>query len=123
MNYEAELKRIEKEEARLARRKKTLAAKLEQNAEEDTKLESIFQNSGYKTPKALIKALSLKYGVAAVAGDDLAKTRKRTRITAELRDSIKAEVNAGTSMNAASKKFEISYAVVTKIMKGDYDKL
>jgi len=123
MNYEAELKRIEKEEARLARRKKTLAAKLEQNAEEDAKLESIFQNSGYKTPKALIKALSFKYGVAAAAGDELVKTRKRTRITAELRDSIKAEVNSGTSMNAASKKFGISYAVVTKIMKGDYDKL
>jgi hypothetical protein len=121
MNYEAELKQIEKEEARLARRKKMLASKLEENAEQDAKLQKIFEESGYKTPRALVKALSVKFGVNM--SSDMSKPRKRTRVTADLRNAIKAEVEKGTSMNAASKQFELSYAVVTKIMKGDYDNL
>jgi len=49
--------------------------------------------------------------------------RTRTRITAELRDAVKNEVNAGNTKMSVSKKFGISYVVVGKITKGDYDHL
>lgn len=48
---------------------------------------------------------------------------KPTTITANLRDTIKADVNSGQSMNAVSKQRKISHIVVAKIMKGSYDHL
>ena len=127
MNISQELKTIEKEEARLAKMKKSLLAKKKEEEAEAAKLDTLVKNSGYATPKALVEALIEKYGIRLTAkrGPKPGATRKRTRtkVTKELRDAIKKDVKGGVSMNAASKTHNISYVVVSKIMKGAYDKL
>ena len=49
--------------------------------------------------------------------------RKRTKITAEVRDKVKAILAKGNSMNAVSKQLAISYIVIKKISDGVYDKV
>ncbi len=125
MKLKEEIKQIEKEEARLARKKEALEVKMKKEAELDKKLDDLFKKSGFKTPRALIKALMNKYGVRvnATAASNGNRTRKRTKITPELRDEIKKKVKGGQSMNSVSKEYSISYAVISKIAKGNYDKL
>ena len=125
-NYDIEeqLKQLEQQEASLAQRKAELEAEKQRRSELDKRLDEIVQNSGYRTARDLAQALISKYGlrmakVASLSGEK--QRRKRTRITAELRDGIKKMVNGGTSMNAVSKQQNLSYTVVAKIMKGNYD--
>lgn len=125
MSIAEELKELKKEEARLAKKKKALLDKKKVEEEQEAKLEALVKNSGFPSAKALVEALIEKYNIrtgkrkAAPA----AKKRTRTTVTKELRDAVKKEVKGGTSMNAASKQFGISYVVVSKIVKGAYDKL
>lgn len=124
VNLVEEYKALEKEEQKLAKRKESLAQKIEAEKQEDEKLEEVFQQSGFPTPRALVKALMIKYGVKVTGSVANGKPRKRTRITSELRDTIKQEVlDEGRSKNSVSKTHEISYAVVSKIVNGDYDHL
>ncbi len=118
-----ELRLIEKEEARLARQKEKLQAKIKQNKEGEKKLEELFTRSGYSTPRALVKALMVKYGVRLSGSAAQGKKRRRTKVTPELRDAIKKELKAGTPKSTISREREISYAVVTKIDTGGYDRL
>ena len=125
-NYDIEeqLKQLEQQEASLAQRKAELEAEKQRRSELDKRLDEIVQNSGYRTARDLAQALISKYGlrmakVASLSGEK--QRRKRTRITAELRDGIKKMVNGGTSMNAVSKQQNLSYTVVAKIIKGNYD--
>ena len=125
-----EIKKIEKEEAKLAKMKAKLEAEIKKVQEKDKKLEGFMQKSGFKDPRALVKALIAKYnlrgfGAASAAGKVKKKgeRRKRTKVTAKLRDDIRKSVKAGTSMNQASKDFNISYAVVQKVTAGKYDNL
>ncbi len=61
---------------------------------------------------------------AAKASAAPAKARRKpTKITAGLRDTVLKALNGGMSKNAASKKFALSYAVVTKMEKGVYRSL
>lgn len=121
-DIQEELKLIEKERARLAEKEKELQEKLEAQAEAEKRLQSIFEQSGYPTPRALIIALMKKYGVR-VTGSATEGRRKRTTITAEIRDEVKGVVSGGLSKNQASKKLEISYLVINKIIDGKYDHL
>lgn len=91
----------------------------------EAKLDSLVKSSGFPSAKALVEALIDKYNLrlSRKKGGSTAKKRTRTTVTKELRDAVKKEVKGGTSMNAASKQFGISYVVVSKIMKGSYDKL
>jgi len=139
MRIKEELKIIEREQARLAKRKQALAVKLEEAKKAEKKLDELVKKSGFKNPRDLILALMDKYGIsrisvkgatkAAAAADKPAKKagkttrRKRTKVTAELRDSIKQALAAGESKNAVSKQFNISYIVVGKVAKGAYDEL
>ena len=118
-----ELRFIEKEEARLARQKEKLHAKIQENKEGEKKLEELFAKSGYSTPRALIKALMVKYEVRITGSAAQGKRRKRTTVTPELRDAIKQDLQAGTRKSDISRQREISYAVVTKIDQGGYDHL
>ncbi len=120
-----QIRKIEKEEARLARKKKAISEKMKRATELDKKLDQIVKNSGFKNARELIKALSERFNVRMGAKGTAAggSRRKRTRMTPELRDDIKKDLKAGTSMNATSKKFNISYAVVVKVKNGAYDKL
>ncbi len=122
--YKKRIRDIEKEEERLARKKKSILEEEKRLQQENAKLDSLVKQSGFGTPKALVEAVIARYGVKLSPRTKSGATRrKRTKITPQLRDSIKKTVKGGSSMNQVSKDFQISYAVVAKIMKGDYDKL
>ncbi len=123
MNIKRQLKHIEKAQADLAEKKRLLMDQEKELARLNTKLEELFKQSGYSSPKDLIEALAKKYRIKSYLPAPLRKRRKRTRITAELRDTIRRDIESGTSMNAVSKQYIISYAVVVKIMRGAYDHL
>lgn len=123
-DIEEQLRQLEQQEATLAQRKAELEAEKQRRLELDKRLDEIVQNSGYRNARDLAQALISKYGLrlakaSALPGEK--QRRKRTRITAELRDSIKKMVDGGASMNAVSKQQNISYTVVAKIVKGHYD--
>jgi multidrug efflux pump subunit AcrA (membrane-fusion protein) len=125
-DIEEQLKQLQQQEANIAQRKAELEAEMQRRSDLDKRLDEIVKNSGYTSPRDLAQALISKYGLrlaraAAITGEK--QRRKRTRITAELRDNIKKLVNDGTSMNAVSKQQNISYTVVAKIIKGHYDKV
>ncbi|MDR0428614.1 MAG: hypothetical protein LBG86_01095 [Puniceicoccales bacterium] len=115
------MKHLEKETARITRRKEELMRLQREEILREERLGEIFSNSGYATPLALVEALIRKYSIKVTGENEFLRKRKRTRVTAHLRDSIKEECGAGLSMNRASKKFRISYAVVVKILNGKYD--
>jgi F0F1-type ATP synthase alpha subunit len=126
-DIEEQLRQLEQQEATLAQRKAELEAEKQRRLELDKRLDEIVQNSGYRNARDLAQALISKYGLrlakaSAIPGEK--QRRKRTRITAELRDSIKKMVNEqNMSMNAVSKQQNISYTVVAKIVKGHYDSI
>lgn len=127
-NIEDALRQIEKEQARLLEQRKALELQLKEKEKEGQKLEELFQKSGFATPRALVAALVEKYNIRAIgpgaAAPAAGKTRrKRTKVTAELRDDVRSKVNGGLSKNKASQEFGISYLVVNKIMDGSYDNL
>jgi hypothetical protein len=125
-DIEEQLRQLEQQEATLAQRKAELEAEKQRRVELDKRLDEIVQNSGYRNARDLAQALISKYGLRLAKANALPgekQRRKRTRITAELRDSIKKMVADGTSMNAVSKQQNISYTVVAKIIKGHYDKV
>jgi len=122
INIAEELKNLDKEQELLKKRREELQEKLEAQAEERKKLEAVYENSGFPSPRALIKALMVHYGVKVTGAAAEGKRRKRTKVTPELVAQVKAAVNEeGLSKNQAAKRFEISYAVVTKMITGGYD--
>ena len=123
-DLEEQLKALEKERIRLEEKKKALQEQIEQNAESEKKLQDLFENSGFPTPRALVVALMEKYNLRLTgAPKEKEGRRKRTKVTAQLREEIREAVKGGLSKNQASKKFDVSYLVVNKIMGGEYDKL
>lgn len=133
MNIAQQLKVIEKQKKQLQQQEKLLREQAKAGKARDQKLEQLVKDSGFKTPKELVQALIEKYkismrgrrkGSTNAASSDKSKPRRtRTRITSELRDAVKKEFEAGTSMNAIAKERKISYVVITKICKGQYDHL
>lgn len=136
MDITRQLKNIEKQKKQLLQQEKQLREQAKADKARDQKLEQLVKDSGFKTPKELVQALIEKYKVslrgrrkgsvntagtraAAAAG----QKRTRTRITPELRDEIKKEHKGGATMNAIAKERKISYVVVSKICKGQYDHL
>jgi hypothetical protein len=117
MNIQEQIKELEKQQAAILRKKAALEAKAQEVSELDKKLDDIVNNSGFKTPKALISALVAKYGKEKVGGI------KRARITAEVRDAVKSKIAAGMKKVTVAKEVGISYPAVMKIAKGDYDNL
>lgn len=132
MDITDQLKELEKREQQLAEQKQRLIAQQEEAKAESEKLERLFNESGYDSPRALVIALMDKFNVRATglskrssssAGTTSTGRRRRTKVTPELRDEIKQIVNDGRSMNSVAKERGISYAVVNKICKGGYDHL
>jgi hypothetical protein len=120
-----ELKQLEKEEARIAKKKEALAARLEKAQEQEKYLDELVEKSGFENPRELVFALVAKYGlkVPGIPGPKGRKVRTRTRITRDLRDHIKSEVQKNGSKNSVSKEMNISYAVISKVVNGEYDHL
>lgn len=127
MDIKNKLKDLEKAEAKLARQKKELLAAKKDMEAREKKLEALVKESGFKTPKELVEALVEKYNIRLGAKrgpkPGSGKRRTRTRMTAALRDDIKKEIKEGKSMNAIAKERGISYVVIAKVKKGEYDKL
>jgi len=125
INIEKKLKELENEEKKLAEKKRVLMEEQKQLEAKQKKLEELFEKSGYSTPKELVEDLIVKYAirVGSLGGGEAQPKRTRTRITAALRDAVKADINAGNTKVSVSKKHGISYVVVGKIAKGDYDNL
>jgi hypothetical protein len=143
MSKQNELKELEKLASRIAKKKAKLEAQVKAEKETAKWYDQVLKESGFKRPKDFIKALMEHFGMRTVslakakrgpgrpakaATKPKAKTkstgrRKRTKITAELRDKVKASLEKGASKNAAAKSFGISYLVVKKIEDGAYDTL
>lgn len=124
MSIDVELKRIAKEEAQLAKQKKALVEQQKAAKAAGAKLDTLCKQSGYASPRELVEALIEKYGlrISRKRASGPAGRRKRTKITPQLRDTVKTRLKK-ESMNRVSKDLEISYAVIAKIAKGHYDKL
>ncbi|MDR3117505.1 MAG: hypothetical protein LBT98_02960 [Puniceicoccales bacterium] len=122
MNLEDELKNLDREVERIARRKKELLLRQEA-AQKAKSLDVIYEESGYASPQDLVEALIRRFGLSVTGENLLRRKRRRTRVTAGLRDSIRQDCAAGFSKNRASKKYNISYAVVSKVLTGNYDHL
>ncbi len=126
MSIDQKLKALAEKEKQLAKEKKQLVEKQKKLKVAEAKLETLFKQSGYDTPKDLVEALIDKYKVRLYRKRATEKSstgrRKRTKITAELRDQVKGKLK-NTSMNKVSKEMEISYAVIAKIANGTYDHL
>lgn len=139
-----ELKELEKLQKRITKKKLRLEEQMKADQETAKWYDQVLKESGFKRPKDFVKALMEHFGMrtvslskgkrgpgrppkAASAGSakkgKTAGRRKRTTITADLRDKVKKAIADGTSKNAVAKQFKISYPVVKKIETGAYDKL
>jgi hypothetical protein len=141
MNKEKELKELEKMANQIAKKKAKLEAQMKADKETAKWYDQVLKESGFKRPKDFMKALMEHFGMRTVSlakakrgpGRPLKPTvktksktttrRKRTKVTEDLRDKVKASLAKGNSKNAAAKSFGISYIVIKKIEDGAYDKM
>ncbi len=123
MNISAQLRQLERTGTRIAVLKKRLLDEARIRKTVASRLECLVRASGLE-PRDLVFALVDHYKIR-LAGrrKNQNRRRRRTTITAELRDAVKNKVNGGVSMNRTAKEFGISYAVVIKMMRGHYDRL
>ena len=141
MNKQKELKELEKLANRIAKKKARLEAQVQAEKETAKWYDQVLKESGFKRPRDFVKALMGHFNIRTVS---LAKTgrgpgrppktakkpqarttgrRKRTKVTAELRDKVLGYLEKGNSKNAAARHFGISYIVIKKIEDGAYAKL
>lgn len=123
-----ELEEIEKYQQQLEQKKVALQQRLQKEAELEMKLDEIVEQSGYDSARSLVLALVRKFNLRLSAintpEEAPAKTRRsRTLITPELRDAIRQDAAEGKKKLAISRDRDVSYSVVNKVFKGDYDHL
>jgi len=123
MNVEQQLKALQQDEARLARKKERLMAQLEEQREAQKHLDALLEKSGYKNAKALIQALASRYNIDLGKAGGHSGRRARARMDAATRDKVKRAASGGKSAYAVSKEMGISYPVVRKVIDGGYDHL
>jgi hypothetical protein len=122
MNITAQLRLLERTGIRIAKLKKGLLDEARARKTMEARLECLVRASGLP-PRDLVFALVDHYKVRLAGRRKNQGRRRRTTITAELRDAVKNKVNGGVSMNRTAREFGISYAVVIKMMRGHYDRL
>ena len=123
MNIQQQLKSLGRKKAKLEKIAKNLLAQARAQKSLEAKLEGMVKEVGIPA-RDLVFALVEKFGVRLAGRRKGSRgRRKRTKITAELRDAVKKSLKSGMSMNAASKKFGISYMVVMKVKSGHYNKV
>lgn len=131
IDISSEIKRLDVEQAKLAKVKAKLLKEAKKQEAVDAKLDKLVKSSGFKTPRELVDALVSKYGLRGVRGGKakaakpgkVKARRKKTKVTAALRDAIKADFKAKAGPSAICRKHGVSYAVVANVKKGAYDKL
>lgn len=143
---EAQLKKVTKEQERLAKEKAALEAKIAEKAAQAEQFNEMKMAAGFRRPKDFIKALMEHFGVMEMkldipeemeATERVTRKRaarktakkaakgsgKRIRVTAELRDRVKAALAEGTGRMKVGREVGVSYPVVKKIAEGGYDNL
>lgn len=149
MSKQNELKELEKLVTRISKKKAKLEAQVKAEKETSKWYDQVLKESGFKRPKDFVKALMEHFGMRTVSlakakrqpgrpAKTAAKTaakpkgkakagsagrRKRTKITPDLRDKVKASLGKGVSRNATAKSAGISYPIVKKIEDGAYDSI
>lgn len=123
-----EIKRLEAETAKLEKQKAELLRKQEEEEQRLKQLDQIVENSGFESAKQLIEALMARYRISpsqlsrkGTAGGGSGRTR--TKVTADLRDRIRADLATGMSKTAVGAKHGVSYLVVRGVETGKYDHL
>jgi len=127
MDYDQQLKEIEKEQQKLEERRQQLEAERREREERLARLEPIVQQSGM-SPQDLVEALIEKYNItlsrgSRKSGGGTGERRSRTTMTAELRDKIKHDLGAGRSKAVIQREHGVSYPVVQKVERGLYDSI
>jgi hypothetical protein len=122
MNFQARLRSLERAKARLRDQEAALRKQAEAAQKLGARLEVLVRESGM-APRDLVFALVEQFEVRLAGRRKGVTRRRRTRITVELRDTLKKAVAGGASKLATAKKFRVSYAVVTKAVEGCYDAL
>lgn len=132
MRIQTRIKDLEQMEAAIKKEKEALLVAGRKQKAARSKLRGLLKQSDFDKPRDLVEALieefslrgfSSKKRKAASAGKTVGGRRRRTKVTPEIRDMVKNAVKGGASKNAVSKDTNISYAVITKIVEGKYDKL
>lgn len=121
MDFQTALEQLQQEKDRLEAKRLALIEKSKLLEVEGERLDALFKQSGYSTPRALINALIVRYRVQPSINDPEMGRRRHIRVTEALRDLIKADIRGGMTMAKASRHHRLSYAVVSRIAKGMYD--
>lgn len=128
-----ELKELERLEQQLADKR----AKLEEQAKAEAELsqwyDGVLSESGHTQPRELIKSMMRHFGLRTVSlagvrsegsqGSQTSGKRHRTKMTAGLRDAIKSELAGGAKKSQIIRQHNVSFAVVKKVLAGEYDSL
>ncbi|NBD37964.1 MAG: hypothetical protein GVY10_05285 [Verrucomicrobia bacterium] len=137
-----EIKKLERQANQIAKKKKLLEEQVQAEKELSKWYDQVLKESGFKRPRDFIKAAMQHFGIRKVSlakagssgpASGSAKTsgkstasgakRSRTKVTASLRDDVKAALSKGETKNSVKERFGISYPVVKKIADGGYDSL
>lgn len=129
----SELKELEKEMARIQRRRARLEERLKAKEEASKWYSEIYAESGCKTPRSFLKALMAHFGINSVSldsgsgaagpegsGGGKRGRKPRTPITPDVIRDVK-EFLKTASMNQAAVKFGVSNPTIRKIRDGFYD--
>jgi len=112
---------IDKKIAEAEKLMKELQKQKEASAINTKILDKVYKDSNYNSPADLISDLLKHFKVNKYKDLKTSDRRPPTRVTKEIRDSIKKEFKNGTSKLALKKKYNISWVIVANIIKGDYD--
>jgi hypothetical protein len=122
----SELKELEKLATKIAKKKAKLEQQLAADKEQAKWYDEMLKESGFKSPRALLKAMMEHFGIRTVS---LVKAKgnrgpgRPPKAAAKAPATKRKRTKVGLSKNAASRKFGISYVVIKKIVDGGYDKL
>jgi hypothetical protein len=128
-NAERELAELERQAEQLKERRLALEKAAEEELARQEKLDALLKTENpYPTPRALVLGLIERFDIApeSLGGKDsesLKSGQGRVRMTAELRDRIKAEKDNHKTLTSLQKAFGLSYPVVKGVLDGKYDKL
>lgn len=127
-----QLKELEREQQRLAKLKETLEKDLKEAAEQAKWYVQVLKESGMNSPRQLIKEMMRHFNIRSISlkesGDApvAAKAssggrRRRSKVTPDLRDKIKAALAKKVSKKQIALDYKVSYPVVKNVEDGKYD--
>ena len=124
-NIKKQLKQIEREQDRLSKEREALIDREKRIRELYDHIDNLIRETKTESPRSIIESLAHYYQIKLPSSSPkgIMPHRKRTRVTPYLRDKIKAMAETGLSINKIAKEKNISYIVVAKMIKGEYDSL